>query len=190
MVVSDQAADQAALNDDLMPDLAKDRHRSHGRDGGGQPRRILDDRLGRPAGGGAVQGGRCAVGDPAAPRERLLPVPGVGDVSAVLPAPLAERLPGHDRGRPRPDPPAVQPGAQRAGGRHDRDPGWDRRQPPREPGRLRPRRTRVLHHVARLPPQADRRNDVLLPRGAGSDRSVVRGHPPLRHCGKGRRART
>ena len=57
-----------------------------------------------------------------------------------------------------PHPGPLRAGAQRAGGRDDRDAGRLRRQPAREPGRLRPGRALLLQHLARLPPEADRRH--------------------------------
>ena len=95
VVVSDQAPDQDALNDYLLPGpqegrhhpSGRDRRRRHGPDGRDQHRRA--------AGRGEVQGGRRAVGHSAAPRGRLLPLHRGRDGPAVLPPTAPERLPVH-----------------------------------------------------------------------------------------------
>ena len=104
VVVSDQAADQDALNDYLLPDLKKAGITPLVETVAGNPDETADHQLGRAAGRGAVQGRRRAVGHPAAARERLLPLPRGGDLAAVLPPAPPERLPVDDRGGARPHP--------------------------------------------------------------------------------------
>ena len=74
VVVSDQAADQAALNGSLLPDLKKAGITPLVQTVAGSADRDGDDQLRRAAGGGEVQGRRRAVRHPAAPRERVLPL--------------------------------------------------------------------------------------------------------------------
>ncbi len=78
------------------------------------------------------------LGHPAHARERLLPVLAARR-SRVLPQAPPERLRVEHRGRRSASSPSLREGAQRAGGRDDRDPGRVRRHPAREPGWLRPR---------------------------------------------------
>ena len=157
VVVSDQAADQSALNDYLLPDLKKVGITPLVETVAGNPDQTAatnsDSQL-------AVEKFKSAGVQsviPMIPENVLFPYIGGGDGAAVLPAAPPERLPVDDRGGARAHPGPLRAGAQRAGGRDDRDAGRLRRQPAREPGWLRPRRALLLQHVARLPPEADRR---------------------------------
>ena len=73
VVVSDQAADQAALNDYLLPDLKKAGITPMVETVAGRSERDGDHELGRPAGGREVQGRGRAVGLPAHPGNAFFP---------------------------------------------------------------------------------------------------------------------
>ena len=100
--------------------------------------------------------GRRDVGDPADPLQRVPAGVGGTDATAVLPQAPAVGLREFHRdvpGAPRP----LREGAQRAGGRHDRDAGWHRRPAAVRAGRLRPRRAELLDRLAQGVPRDSQR---------------------------------
>ncbi len=92
VLAGDRASDQLALKKYLLPDLKKDRCDAGGRD---HPRPAERDRRHqqcRAVGGGAVQGGRRELADPADPVQRLLPGSRRPDQPGLLPPAVALRL--------------------------------------------------------------------------------------------------
>ena len=161
VVVSDQAADQDALNDYLLPDLKKAGITPMVETVAGSADQTATTNSDAQLAVEKFKAAGVQSVIPLLPENAFFPYIGAENVAAVLPAAAAERLPVDDRGGARADPGPLRAGAQRAGGRDDRDAGRLRRQPAREPGWLRPGRALLLQHVARLPPQADRGHDEL-----------------------------
>ena len=93
VVVSDQAADQEALNEYLMPDLKKAGISPTVETVAANPDETSTTNSEAQLAVEKFKAGRRAVGHPAAARERVLPLHRRGDVAAVLPAASPERLP-------------------------------------------------------------------------------------------------
>ena len=153
----------------------------------GQPRRVRDHQLGRAARRGAVQGGRRAVGLPAAARERVLPLPRRGDLAAVLPPAPAERLPVDDHGGARAS--SRPPTRRRSTGRRASRPRpWVASTTPGPRARAVMTRACALatRRGTRYHPKPIAGTTSYLHRGARPHSGVVRCHPALRHRRQGR----
>ena len=180
VVVSDQAADQDALNDFLMPDLKKAGITPQVETVAGNPDET-HHQLGRAAGRRALQVLRRPVRLPAAARERLLPLPRRSEASqqyvpqlllsdyqstievalGLIPTPYEAELNGQE---------GVT--TETLGGFDDNRPesqgGYD-------PGVRSCYNTWHAYH-----PKPIAGHHQHLHRGAGTDSGLVRGHPPLR----------
>ena len=136
VVVSDQAADQEALNEYLLPDLKKAGISPTVETVAANPDETSTTNSDAQLAVERFKAAGVQSVIPLLPENAFFPYVGAETSQQYYPQLLAQRLPVVDRHRARPDPGALPEGAERAGGRHHRDAGWDRRRPTAEPGRL------------------------------------------------------
>ena len=162
VVVSDQAPDQDALNDYLLPDLKKVGITPLVETVAGSTDQTAETNTDAQL---AVEKFKAAGVQSVIPllRENVFfPYIAAETAQQYYPQLLLSDYQSTVTVALGPDPGPLRAGAERAGGRDDRDAGRLRRQPAREPGWLRPGCALLLQHVARVPPQADRGHDEHL----------------------------
>ena len=154
VVVSDQAGDQAALNSYLLPDLKKAGITPQVATVAGNPDETATTNSDAQLAVERFKAAGVQSVFPLIPENAFFPYLAAENSQQYFPQLLLSDYESTIEVALGLIPVPYETGAQRAGGRDDRDARRLRRRPAREPGRLRPGRALVLHDVARVPPEA------------------------------------